>query len=75
MKNKEKDDYIVPFKGAKLSKREANKVGLSIIFGIIGIVVSLATIGTNNKTIGFIIVAAFALFGYFVGNKIFKKKS
>lgn len=73
MKSKEKNDYIVLFKGAKLSKREANKVGLSIIFGIIGIVISIATVGTNNKNIGFMIIAIFALVGYFIGNKIFKK--
>jgi len=73
MENKEKNDYIVLFMGAKLSKREANKVGLSIMFGIIGIVISMATVGTNNRTIGFTIVAIFALLGYFIGSKIFKK--
>jgi len=34
---KEKDDYVVLFRGAKLSKCEANKAGLGIIFGVIGI--------------------------------------
>ncbi|MFA5272252.1 MAG: hypothetical protein WC412_07975 [Candidatus Omnitrophota bacterium] len=70
---KKNDDYIVLLKGVKLSKREANIVGLSIIFGIIGTVVSMAAVGINNKTIGFMIVAVFVLIGYLIGNKIFKK--
>ena len=36
MNKKGKEDYIVPFQGKLLSNREAKKVGLSIILGLIG---------------------------------------
>lgn len=71
---KEKDNYVVLFKGAKLSKREANKVGLGVVFGVIGIFVSIVA-GVKNNLIAFILILIFAAVGYFIiGNKIFKKK-
>ena len=71
---KDEDDYIVLFKGSKLSKREANKVGLSIIFGLIGIAVSFLITGLKNSLVDIVIILAFVLVGYFVvGNKIFKR--
>ena len=67
-------DYIVLFQGVKLSKEEANKVGLGIICGIVGIVTSLFTLGVEYKFASLIIISIFALFGYFVlGNRLFKK--
>ena len=36
MNKKSKDQYIVLFQGVKLSKREANKVGIGLIFGLVG---------------------------------------
>ena len=74
MAQNNRDDYVVLFKGAKLSKQEANKVGLGIICGVIGIVISLFTLGVENKFVSLIIISIFALFGYFVlANRIFKK--
>jgi hypothetical protein len=68
------DDYVVSFKGARLSKREANKVGLGIIFGLLGVVVSLLLFGTQNRIITIAILSLFASVGYFlIGNKLFKK--
>ena len=51
-----RDDYVVLFKGAKLSKLEAKKVGLGIIFGNIGIVISVLAPGVENKIVGYIII-------------------
>lgn len=52
MRKKDKNDYIVLFQGAKLSEREANKAGLGIIFGIIGIIFSIITVGPTNNAGG-----------------------
>ena len=73
-KNKKtKDDYIVLFQGIKLSKQQANKVGLAIIMGIIGLLVSSFLIDVRNRVIELILIFCFVLFGYFwLGNKLFK---
>ena len=70
---KDKNDYIVLFKGAKLSKRQANIVGLCIIFGAVGIFVSFLVTGWKNKTIDYVIIIIFVIIGDLLGNKIFKK--
>jgi len=70
---KDKNDYIVLFKGAKLSKRQANIVGLCIFFGLIGIFVSFLFTGWKNKSIGYGIIIIFVIIGDLVGYKIFKK--
>lgn len=74
MDKKEKDDYIILFGGAKLSRREAKKVGLGLFFGFIGATISAFSLGQDNKFAGYIICIIFIAIGYFwIGNKIFKK--
>ena len=74
MKNKDDDDYKVIFAGATISKKEANKVGVTLIFGFIGIVVIGLSLGLKNKLLIFIIAFILACIGYFgIANKIFKK--
>jgi hypothetical protein len=71
-KNKD-DDYIVVFKGAKLNKKEANRVGLGIIFGIIGIIVGLIVLGPDRKYLILFTAFCLSLFGYvYLGRKWFK---
>ena len=73
MNKKSKDQYIVIFKGAKLSRREANKVGIGLIFGLVGAMLSGFCFGSDHKISAFIICGIFVGFGYFVvGNKLFK---
>lgn len=73
---KEKDDYIVPFKGAKLSKKEANKVGIAIIFSYIGAVIIYFVFGIENKTGVFLICLALAFVGYFgIAPKIMRNEN
>ena len=68
-----KDDYIVLFKGVKLSRREANKVGFSLILGFAGAILSVLSLGPENKLLSLIICAVLAAIGYFwLGKKIFK---
>jgi hypothetical protein len=70
------DDYKVSFKGATVTKFEANKIGLAFLFGVIGIFTSLLVFGSHNDKATFIIAIIFAAIGYFVvGNIIFKRKN
>ncbi len=75
MKNKNQDDYKVIFGGATISKKEANKVGVAMIFGLIGIVaIGLIFEITNKLAIG-IISLILAFIGYFgIANRLFKKR-
>lgn len=72
MKEK-KDDYVVLFQGVKLSKHEANSVGLGLIFGIIGMFVSLY-IPIEVKFVNYLVIAIFCIGGYCLGNRFFKKQ-
>lgn len=74
MKNKNQDDYKVGFSGATISKNEANKVGVTLIFGLIGIVVIGLTFEITNKLAIGIISLILAFIGYFgIANRLFKK--
>lgn len=73
MSDKEKDDYVVLFRGAKLSKREANKAGLGLLCGFVGSIISILTYG-SKKSLTAATAFASAFIGYFVlGNRIFRK--
>ena len=75
MKSKDNDDYKVIFGGATISKKEANKVGVAILFGFIGIVAIGLSLGIKNKLAIFIIALISACIGYFgVASRHFKKK-
>lgn len=71
--NGDKDDYLVLFRGVKLTKVEANRVGLSSIFGFAGVLLSVFIIKTGNRSIDYLVIISFVIFGYFLGNKIFKR--
>ncbi len=74
MNDKEKDNHVSFFQGAKLKKREANRVGLGLILGFAGVLVSIFAIGADNKTAAYIIGGVFTLIGYFgLGKIIFKE--
>lgn len=72
--NKDKDDYKVNFRGATLSKKEANNVGIALIFALIGAVLIYFAFGIENKTAVFLICLALSSIGYFgIANRIIKK--
>ncbi len=74
MKKKNDDDYFILFQGAKLSKREANKAGIGILFGVIGIFLTQFFQLGQTKFVNYIIIFIFAAIGYlWVGNKFFRK--
>ena len=55
MKNTDKDDYKVIFGGATISKREAKKVLITFVFGMLGIVTIGLIFGLKNKVVVFIV--------------------
>ena len=64
--NKEKDEaHIVPFRGAKLNKREANQTGFAVVAGIVGIILALIIFGKDNKLYSLILVGLFSGLGFF----------
>jgi len=74
MKNSDKDDYKVCFSGATISKREANKAGVALLFGFIGMVTIGLAFGIQDKLTTSIISAILVCVGYFgIANRLFKK--
>jgi hypothetical protein len=71
MIKKNDDDYYILLKGAKLNKREANKAGVGIIFGFIG-AVTANVLPISGRVAAFLIIAAFAITGYGLGQKLIK---
>jgi 4-hydroxybenzoate polyprenyltransferase len=73
MHEKRKEQRVIPFESAKLSTREASRIGLGLLFGFAGAMVSLL-FGSGGKTAAVIVVVVFTAFGYFLlGKRIFKK--
>ena len=64
MSGKAKDDYVVLFKGAKLNRSQANRLGFSIICGFVATIVLVPTIGDNNPLITKILVISVAVLAY-----------
>ncbi|MGZ8436118.1 MAG: hypothetical protein ACXW6T_17735 [Candidatus Binatia bacterium] len=50
MSEEEKDDYVVLFRGAKLSRSQANRVGFTVICGFVTVIVLVPTIGDTLLT-------------------------
>ena len=70
------DDYIILFQMAKLSKHETKKVGIGILFGLVGLIISLAIFGGKYKILSFTVIGVFIFIGYFlIGNKLNKNKT
>lgn len=73
MKNTDKDDYKVGFSGATISKKEAKRVRVAFLFGVVGIVAIGLTFGLKNKLGVFIVSLALAGIGYLVvAKRIYK---
>ncbi len=74
MKNKNNDDYEIPFKGAMLSKKEGKRIYLALLLALIGVVIIDFLFGIENKTVGFLICLALSVVSYFgIAPKIIKK--
>ena len=64
--NKQDDsDYVVLFKGAKISRRQAKQVGFGLVFGFVGVLISIGIFGPDNRLAALVIALLFAFIGYF----------
>jgi hypothetical protein len=71
MEEQDNSDYVVLFKAVKMSKRQAKKLGFALIFGFIGILISVGTIGPDNKLAALVLALVFAFIGYVsLGNRL-----
>jgi len=70
---KNDDDYFF-FRGARLNKKQATRVGISSVLGFIGIILTYLLPIKEKSIISYFIITVFVLVGYFlIGNKIIKK--
>jgi len=70
---KKENNYKVVFGGATITKKEAQRAGVALIFGMIGIVGVSFIFGLRNKIGLFFIAFGFAVVGYFfIARKIYK---
>jgi hypothetical protein len=73
MMNKDEDDYKVVFRGATISKKEAKRVTVTLLFGMVGIIAIGLTLGLKNKVLVFVLSFLLALIGYFgIAKRIYK---
>lgn len=68
-----KNKHYVIFMGVKLNKKSANRVGIGIIFGIIGGIISIIIPYKEFKIFNYLIIMLFIAIGYLlIAPKIFK---
>ncbi len=65
MNRQDNNDYVVLFKDAKISRRQAKQVGFGLIFGFVGVLISIGIFGPDNRLAAFVIALLFAFIGYF----------
>ena len=72
-KQDDKKDYYVYFGGAKINRKEANRVGIGILFGVLGIILVTLLSINQRSLMSYIIIGISMFVGYFiVGSKLFK---
>lgn len=64
MSRKEKDDYVIPFKGAKLNRSQANRIGFAIICGFVAVIVLVPTIGETTPLLTKVLVISAFVLGF-----------
>ena len=64
MSEEKKDDYVVSFSGAKLSRIQANRVGFTIICGFVAAIVLVPTIGDDSPLLTKVLVMGIAILGF-----------
>ena len=65
MNKQDSNDYMVLFGGARISKHQAQKVGFGLIFGFVGLLISIGVLGRDNKIAALIVAGVFTFIGYF----------
>jgi hypothetical protein len=65
MNKQDSNDYVVLFGRARISKHQAQKVGFGLIFGFVGLLISIGVLGRDNKIAALIVAGVFTFIGYF----------
>ena len=65
MSKQDSNDYVVLFGAARISRRQAKKMGSGLIFGFVGLLISIGIFGPDNRLAALVIVLLFAFIGYF----------
>lgn len=70
---RKENDYYILFKGAKVNKVQANRIGVGVIFGIIGIILTIFLPYEKKHFINYLMLLISVAVGYFiVSPKLFK---
>ncbi len=64
MSQDKKDDYIVLFRSAKLSRIQANRIGFTIICGFMAAIVTVPTIGDHSPLLTKFLVIGIAILAF-----------
>ena len=64
MSDEEKDDYVVSFRSAKLSRFHANRVGFTIICGFVAAILLVPTIGDDSPLLTKVLVIGVAVLDF-----------
>jgi hypothetical protein len=65
MNKQDSNDYMVLFGGARISRHQAKRVGFGLIFGFVGVLISVGIFGPDNRLAALVIALLFAFIGYF----------
>ena len=58
-------EHLVLFGGIKFSKVLANRLGFGLICGFVGLLISIGTMGRDNRLASLVVATVFACIGYF----------
>ncbi len=72
-KKKEENHHYWNFQGANLTKRQAKIVGLSVLFGWIGAIMTVLVPLEKSKVIDYVVISFFGLAGYILGRMRFRQ--
>ena len=64
MSEDKKDDYVVLFRSAKLSRIQANRVGFTIISGFVAAIVLVPTIGDDSPLLTKVLVIGITILAF-----------
>jgi hypothetical protein len=62
-------EYVVLFGGVRLSRAQLNRLGFGLIFGFVGLLISIGIIGRDNILPSLVVALIFAFIGYFALSK------
>ena len=65
MNKQDSNDYVVLFGAARISRRQAKKMGSGLILGFVGALISIGVLGPDNKIAALVVAGVFTFIGYF----------